>query len=149
MFIDPAQGHGNNWAVGGWHGGTTSGEVWGLLDEHTGRRIDIVDASGLTDIVLSPGESLFDGLQRQYPARFEGTPWQLHELKFAPGEYHPRMARPWTANPYARVGISPDFEGYKCEIASLAGQLATLIRRLQEICENGTSARRQPSFVWP
>jgi hypothetical protein len=149
IFLETSKHVQNNWSGGGWYQQPAPVEVW-ELDGQTGRRIDIVDKSGASHVRLDPGETILEGLKRHYPARFceweavgrrpadygQRTPWELHALKLAPGEYYPRMARPWCTTPYNSPGSCADFEGYKNQIASLRGQLAALIRRLQGVCEN-------------
>lgn len=148
LFVDTSKHVPNNWAGGGWYPASLPVEIW-ELDGQTGRRIDVVDGSGFSHVKLNPGELFLEGLRRHYPARFceweaaarrpvgheQRPPWELHALKLAPGEYYPRMARPWCTAPYDSPGTCGDFEGYKNEIASLTGQLAALVRRLQGICE--------------
>lgn len=51
------------------------------------------------------------------------------------GIYYPRMARPEVREPDARRARLPNVDSYATELASLRGQLVTLMRMLEDICQ--------------
>lgn len=56
----------------------------------------------------------------------------VREMGLAQGEYHPRMARPWSSGHRPEV---PDAANYGTELGSLRGQLVNLMHELQNICQ--------------
>src|SRR5258706_1002683 len=73
----------------------------------------------------------------------KGTPWfnggmnHFFELKLQPGQYYRRMARPLHQHWHRRrqLGWYPDELGDVDKIAIARGQLTTVLRQLERICQ--------------
>jgi hypothetical protein len=136
-----------------WSGVDIEAEVW-AFDGSLGKRLDIVDTTGGTDVRVEAHEDFRDALKRRFPARFLmwdendqrphdrrpyayelRLPWELHELRIEPRRFYPRIARPRLSYPFDYYAVCPVPRQYENEIASLRGQYNTLVRRLVDICE--------------
>lgn len=75
------------------------------------------------------GESIMTTLRKRFPGS------QFHKLSLAPGEYFPRMARPFSARDNRSLGCNPD-DSREARIirTSSSGQLHVLIHELEQIC---------------
>jgi hypothetical protein len=58
---------------------------------------------------------------------------QISPLK--PGEYYPRMARPFALEQLEKTGSCPGAEQFSNELAVMRGQLVSLMQRLDAICQ--------------
>jgi hypothetical protein len=82
-----------------------------------------------------PGETIWDALRRP-------TPWfepdgenPFHKTVLQPGQFYPRMARPDLARPEGTIGSNPGAADEADLIAVARGQLTTLTRQLDRICQ--------------
>jgi len=65
----------------------------------------------------------------------DGPGSEFQKLRFTPGEYYPRMARPSTTKPNASPGCTPDkSDVIRDARGTSAGQLHALIGQLEQIC---------------
>lgn len=94
--------------------------------------MDIINAHA----VALPGETLLAAMERQMPAwaSVKGDP-PLREMKLAPGEFYPRMARPNDQHPKDSPGNCPLTRDFEHELASMRGQLVSLMRSLERVCQ--------------
>ena len=76
------------------------GGVW-KVEANSATRID-VSVSDLSICNATAGLDIISSLKNQFPGS------QFYELKLAPGEYHPRIARPSSSNPTEPLGNNPD-----------------------------------------
>lgn len=149
LFIDQSAAQ----PVFRWHNVDIVAEVW-AFDGLLGKRIDIMNSTGLTNVRVNPQEDFLDALKKHFPARFlqwnendqqpyderpygyeNRLPWELYELRIEPGCYYPRIARPGLSYPFDYRAICPVPSRYGNEMASLKGQFNALVRRLLGICE--------------
>lgn len=82
-----------------------------------------------------PGETIWTTIRRH-------TPWfepdgrsPFHKLNLQPGEYYPRIARPIDQHPDEAPGWSPGVRRETNVVAVARGQLTTLTRQLDRICQ--------------
>jgi hypothetical protein len=83
-----------------------------------------------------PDEAIWSAIRRLATGWFEpeGT-CPFHKLALAPGHYYPRIARPYMQNPTDGLGWNPNGRVEGSAIAVARGQLATLVRQLERICQ--------------
>lgn len=75
------------------------------------------------------GEEIIETLRKRHP----GSTFQ--KLTLAPGEYYPRMARPFDIGDDASPGSNPDdSDARRHARATSTGQLHSLIEQLEQIC---------------
>ena len=79
------------------------------------------------------GETIWDCLKRSTPW-FENGSNPFHETELAPGEFHPRIARPNDQHPDESPGANPGFFVDMNFIAEARSQLIVLVRQLERIC---------------
>lgn len=88
-------------------------------------------------IELKQGELPLDAIRRQM-GQFGDVSLSecvLRETELPQAHYHPRMARPSHQHPLQSPGRCPGCENLESELASLRGQLVTLMRQLERICQ--------------
>lgn len=85
--------------------------------------------------VIDNGQTLFDAMSGKLKAWFKhGEPCIYKEMKLKPGQYYKRMARPSDQHPTDSKGASlPNANEFKRQIAVSAGQLVSLLNRLEDI----------------
>lgn len=88
-------------------------------------------------IPTNPGEAEIEAIARAV-GQYGNT--KLADCRAVPMElpqrtYYPRMARPELAQPDAQRACLPNASDHTNELASLRGQLVTLMRMLEEICQ--------------
>jgi hypothetical protein len=107
---------------------TTFSQIW-KVENNRATRID-VSPSPLNNHVAGPGEDILTSLQEGYPA------YTFRKLELKPGEYYPRMVRPYSSHPTETLGYNPNEEKavLYARVRS-TGQLHTLIGQLQQICQ--------------
>jgi hypothetical protein len=106
---------------------TVGGGVW-EVETTKAVRID-VSVSDLSICNLHPGLDIISSLKAQFPTS------EFYELRLAPGEYYPRIARPNSSNPTEPLGRNPDpSKGFQYTRAKSTGQLHALIGQLEHIC---------------
>jgi hypothetical protein len=83
-----------------------------------------------------PGEAIWSAIRRLATGWFEpeGT-CPFHKLALVPGHYYPRIARPYMQKPTDGLGWNPNGRVEGSAIAVARGQLATLVRQLERICQ--------------
>ncbi len=76
------------------------------------------------------GEDILTTLHKRFPGS------QFHKLTLGPGEYYPRMARPFSTLVECSPGVNPDKSRTAHNVRTTStGQLHALIQGLQEICQ--------------
>src|SRR5271155_6029411 len=115
-------------AHGKWRG------AW-QIDANVAQRLGVPNPQTTPNayVVAAPqaGETDLDALRRQITG---GHTSNLIEIKLAPGEFYPRMARPIEQHPNESPGFYPGIEQLKDQIAVAQGQLVALARNLENIC---------------
>jgi hypothetical protein len=89
------------------------------------RRVDAVGTASLR------GDHRIKGL-KFLQATFPGL--NFTEMTLAPGEYYPRMARPFSNSPFDSPGFNPDNVENRSIMAASSGQLHALIESLRRVC---------------
>jgi hypothetical protein len=111
-------------------------QVWNV-DNGVAVRVGVTNPEGGagTYFRAEPGETIWEAIQRQ-------TPWfdpdgrnPFHESVFRPGQFYPRMARPIDQHPNEAPGWSPGAHIEANVVAVARGQLTTLTRQLDRICQ--------------
>ena len=116
--------------------GTSLG-TW-KVDETEAIKLGVSDARNGpgTYFKAGPGESVWDAMRRLATSWLEAEGHlPFYELKLAPGQYHPRMARPSDTHPSEspiRNPASASLDGY---ISLAQSQLLVLKRQLERICQ--------------
>ena len=83
-----------------------------------------------------PGETIWSAIRRQATSWFEPDgSCPFHKLTLAPGHYYPRIARPYMQRPPDGLGWNPNGLVEGNAIAIARGQLMTLTRQLERICQ--------------
>jgi len=82
-----------------------------------------------------PGESIWDTIRRMTPWFEPDGKCPFHKTELNPGEYYPRMARPSDQHPLEAPGACPGAASDANFVAGAQGQLATLVRQLNRICQ--------------
>jgi hypothetical protein len=102
------------------------------MDDNVARRIDVAPGPG-THFSRIGEDSLLESIKLAVPFWFEAL-GAFHELRLAPGEYYPRMAR---LGPYPEpiLDFNPTFFGESSYIAVARSQLVALNAQLQRICQ--------------
>ncbi|HTY70752.1 MAG TPA: hypothetical protein VMH36_29150 [Alphaproteobacteria bacterium] len=106
--------------------GSGMAEIFWKVDTTVAQRCDCVPPETHQ---ADPGEDVLSTLRKRFPAA------QFHKLQLAPGNYFPRIARPYTTRPSASPGFNPDRSPTALNIRTTStGQLHALIQELQQIC---------------
>lgn len=116
-----------------------AGESFGVwsFDGKTALRIGVANPMGHPNshVVVETGKTLFEAMESQLEAFFKlGAPCFLKDMALKPGEYYPRIARPTDQHP-SDYPSYPVTKLYEEEMAITKGQLASLVSRLQQICQ--------------
>lgn len=82
-------------------------------------------------VVVNDDEDLLAAISGKLP----GGPFTLKEMRLGPGQYYPRIARPGDQWPDQSPGHCPQTNRYYRELATSRGQLVSLVRRLESICQ--------------
>jgi hypothetical protein len=110
--------------------------VW-KIDSDAAIRLGVSNAKGGlgTYFEAIPGETIWATIRKL-------TPWfepdgrnPFHRINLRPGEYYPRMARPIDQHPDEAPGWSPWVRRETNVVAVARGQLTTLTRQLDRICQ--------------
>jgi hypothetical protein len=112
-------------------------DIW-EINPDVAKRVDVTNPQGGANTYFERdgNETIWETLARKVPVWFgPGTETIRHELKLAPGQYYPRIARPLYVYPDHGLGRSPGNQDMTNEIAVTRGQLVALTRQLQRICE--------------
>lgn len=102
-------------------------QVWRL----EGRKAELVgfEPTPLNMHKADDGEEIIQTLRK----RFSGN--EFHKLALGPGEFYPRMARPFDIDPAASPGSNPDDSDIAKHARAIStGQLHSLIEQLDRIC---------------
>lgn len=102
--------------------------VWACDDNQVTR---VGQASSVT---LNPGEDARAGIVRVL-SQSGGGELTFYVMKLAPGEFYPRMARPCELRSQGSHALNPDNIAQAAVLASTRGQLVSLVRRLDTICQ--------------
>jgi len=90
-----------------------------------------------THVQVAAGQDLYAAMADKLKAFFEHrAPCVIKEMNLNPGEYYKRMARPSDQHPNESPGSCPESNQLESTTAVSRGQLISLIRRLQDICQN-------------
>ena len=120
--------------------GQAPGDVWSI-SRKIAIRTDVTNAKhGLnTYFEAGPGETIWDKLRRAFPGwgSAPGGKGPFYRTALEPAQYYPRMARPLNQAPHAAhySEWSPSVLGEEDFMAIARGQLTTLTRLLDRICE--------------
>jgi hypothetical protein len=112
-------------------------EVW-KVDDREALRLGITNARGGagTYFKRDEGETIWDAIRRQANGWFEPAGANpFHQSVFRPGQFYPRMARPTNESSDEPLGSNPGAEEDSRFIAMARGQLKTLTRQLDRICQ--------------
>ncbi len=110
--------------------------VW-KIDGNVAIRIGVANAEhgAGTFFQAMPGQTIWEAIR-------QGTPWfepdgknPFHKIRLRPGQYYPRIARPFDQHPNEAPGRNPGIGGETNVIAIARGQLAALTRQLDRICQ--------------
>jgi hypothetical protein len=82
-----------------------------------------------------PGERIWDAMRRQAPSWFDDEQEFWFALSLQPGQYYGRIARPIDQYPDEAPGWSPSAFADTNSIAMSRGQLLTLARQLDRVCQ--------------
>ena len=109
-------------------------QVW-KIEGDTAVRLGITNPEGGPGSYYraNPGEDIWDCLKRCTPW-FEDAANPFHEATLAPGEFHPRIARPNDQNPDESPGANPGWLVDANFVAEARSQLIVLGRQLERIC---------------
>jgi len=109
------------------------GGVW-EIGQTTARNIDAVSAElPGSYFKAEPGETVWQAIKRGADSWNESD---FHKIDLRPGEYHPRIARPIDPHPKDfPPGTNPGASVDSNLIAMARGQLTTLTRQLDRICQ--------------
>jgi hypothetical protein len=109
-------------------------QVWQIEDDFA-KRMDV--SGGMNLYKAGPGETIWEVLRR---AGFE--PDGFHRTALGPGEFYPRIWRPSVPDQAAALVLSPvwnpsaQHESNIANVIAIArGQLTTLMRQLERICQ--------------
>lgn len=118
---------------------TTSGshiQVWKIEDDVAVRvGVSNPERGAGTYFKAEPGETIWDAIRRMTPWFESDGKCPFHKTMLRPGEYYPRMARPIDQHPDESPGWSPGAPTEANVIAIARGQLTTLTRQLDRICQ--------------
>jgi hypothetical protein len=84
---------------------------------------------------VEAGKNIWETLRHQTPWFLPDSKSRFHETVLKPGQYYPRMARPFDHKPYEVPDECPGAQSDANFIAGAQGQLATLVRQLDRICQ--------------
>lgn len=110
--------------------------VWKIGDD-AAIRIGVANAKHGpgTYFEAATGQSIWEAIR-------QSTPWfepdgqnPFHKINLQPGEYYPRIARPVDQHPTEAPGWSPGASRETNVVAIARGQLTTLTRQLDRICQ--------------
>jgi hypothetical protein len=111
-------------------------EVWEVTEDEAIRLG--TDRGGLWHYRREPSETIWEAIDRLAAWQRPDGSLPIHELKIAPGQFHPRIARSIIPGPPSFTksrGWQPTWAGNENAIASAKVQLSTLVRQLERICE--------------
>jgi hypothetical protein len=112
-------------------------EVWKIGDDEA-LRLGVTNAraGAGTYFKRHEGETIWDAIRRQATGWFEppGTN-PFHQSAFRPEQFYPRMARPTNEDNDEPLGSNPGAADDAEFIAMARGQLRTLTRQLDRICQ--------------
>jgi hypothetical protein len=116
------------------NGSTT--QVW-KIENDVAIRVGVTNAEHGpgTFFKAQAGETIWDVLRRDTPWFEPDGQCPFHKTILQPGEFYPRMARPIDQHPSEAPGWSPGAQQETNAIAIAQGQLNTLIRQLDRICQ--------------
>jgi hypothetical protein len=133
----------NHWYVRDRIGGLPR-QIW-RFDDQTATNISVTnpEMGAGTFFRADPGENIWNCIRRQTPWLDPGvTEGRFHPMTLGPGEFYPRIARPIAiAGSESRLW-SPSLEAEKIYIASARGQLISLTRKLEIICQTVQPSER-------
>jgi hypothetical protein len=108
--------------------GSLNGGIW-RIDDQSAQRVGITNAP---IYYAESGLTVLESIRRKEEHWFSGE-GGFHELKLAPGEFYPRMARP--SQPGDGPGSNPGAQAERSSIAVARGQLLALTAQLARICQ--------------
>jgi hypothetical protein len=133
----------NRWYVRDGVGGQ-SRQIW-LIEDQTATNMSVTnpEMGAGTLFRAAPGETIWDCMRRQTPwFNPDVTEGHFHAMTLGPGEFYPRIARPIALAGNESRLWSPNLDGEKVYIASARGQLISLTRKLEIICQNVQPSER-------
>jgi hypothetical protein len=110
-------------------------QVW-KIESDTAFRLGVMNPErGPNYFRAEPGETIWDTLKRSTPWWEPDGACPFHKTILHPGQYYSRMARPRDQRPEESPGWNPGARADANFIASARGQLTTLMRQLDRICQ--------------
>jgi hypothetical protein len=114
----------------------SSTQVW-KIENDSAVRVGITNPGGGVGSYFKAnlGETIWDAIRRMTPWFEPDGECPFHKARLKPGEFYPRMARPIDQHPGEAPSWSPGARLDANVIAMARGQLTTLMRQLDRICQ--------------
>ncbi|WP_158912723.1 hypothetical protein [Caulobacter sp. S45] len=109
--------------------------TWEFTDRDCVRIDTTPGRGGMYHFTAPDGVDLWDFIGEKCAWFREGPNATFQKLDLAPGQYHPRMARPSAPDMLGEVGFCPGEDEDRIAIAKIRGQLSVLTRTLEELCQ--------------
>jgi hypothetical protein len=127
-------------------------DLW-LFDNQTATRMFVTNPENGPGSFFKaePGEDFLACLRRHTPSWLEATAPGFYSMVLGPGEYHPRIARPLalaTLELRRELWSPPGVLGEKTYMASATGQLVSLKRKLETICQTVQPSEKTLDLVY-
>jgi hypothetical protein len=123
------------------------------VENQTATRMFVTNPEGGpgTFFKAEPGEDFLACIRRHTPSWLEPGAPSFHSMILAPGEYHPRIARPLAlaslelrGELWSPAGVIEE----KAYVASARGQLTALKRKLETICQTAQPSEKTLDVVY-